>query len=176
MTRERLRVLAVCAALALPATALAHKAHEHGVAKLDIAYDAGRLAVELDTPLDNLVGFERAPRTDAERKAADAAVAALRDGGALFRIDPAAQCTLRGVQITSAPLKLGAGGRQAADGHADLEAAYEFECKGAVPAFVEVGLFDGFPRMSRIDVQSATPKGQRKATLKRPGRRVDLAR
>lgn len=174
--RMRERLLLLCAALALPAGALAHKAHEHGIAKLDVGFDRGRLTVTLDTPLDNLVGFERAPRTDAERKATDAAVATLRDAGAMFRVDPAAQCTPRPVEITSAPLKLGTGGQQAAEGHADLEAVYEFDCPGAVPGFVEVGLFDAFRRMSRIDVQSATPKGQRKATLKRPAKRVDLAR
>jgi hypothetical protein len=174
--REPLRRFLLCAALALPGGASAHKAHEHGVAKLDIGFDRGRLTVTLDTPLDNLVGFERAPRTDTERKAADAAVAALRDGGAMFRVDPAAQCTPRAVEISSAPLKLGAGGRQAAEGHADLEAAYEFDCAGTPPAFVEVGLFEAFRRMARIDVQSATPKGQRKAVLKRPAKRIELAR
>ena len=56
------------AATALPAWAA--KAHQHGVARLDVAVEATRVTLYLDTPLDNLLGFERAPRTDAERKAA----------------------------------------------------------------------------------------------------------
>jgi hypothetical protein len=55
------------AALAGATPALAASPHEHGVARLDVAVDAGRVSFSLETPLDNLLGFERAPRTDAER-------------------------------------------------------------------------------------------------------------
>jgi hypothetical protein len=49
---------------------LAHaggKAHVHGVATLDIAVEARKITVQLESPLDNLLGYERTPRTDAER-------------------------------------------------------------------------------------------------------------
>jgi hypothetical protein len=39
-----------------------------------------------------------------------------------------------------------------------------------------VGLFDAFPQVKRIDLQVATPKGQMKATLRRPATRVLLVR
>jgi hypothetical protein len=161
---------------------LAHKAHEHGAATLELAVDAGRVTVELSSPLDGLVGFERAPRTDAERKAVDAAIAALRQPEALFRFDPAAQCTPKGVELAAPKLGLGGtvAGAGAADGageeHGDLQARYELECKGRPPAFVEVGLFESFRRLSRIDVQWVTPKAQGKVSLKRPAKRVELAR
>ena len=45
--------------------------HQHGVAKLDVAYDQGALSIELEAPLDVLLGFERAPRPDAERKSVE---------------------------------------------------------------------------------------------------------
>jgi len=48
----------------------APQAHEHGVARLSVAVDGKRRTIELDAPLDGWLGFERAPRTDAERKAA----------------------------------------------------------------------------------------------------------
>jgi hypothetical protein len=161
---------------------LAHKAHEHGAATLELAVEAGRVTVELDSPLDGLVGFERAPRTDAERKAVDAAVAALRQPEVLFRFDPAAQCTPKSVEL-AAP-KIGLGGTLAGAGaaggageeHGDLQARYELECEGRAPAFVEVGLFQAFRRLSRIDVQWVTPKTQGKVSLKRPANRVELAR
>ena len=38
----------------------------------------------LELPLDSLLGFERAPRTDAERKAAADVLARLRSGGTLY--------------------------------------------------------------------------------------------
>ena len=169
---------ALAAMLAL-SSAHAGKAHEHGVARLDIGVEAGRVSVALDMPLDNLVGFERAPRTDAERAAVAAALARLREAAAMFRIDGAAGCTAGKVDLVSAPLGLGpAPATPAKDsGHADLEGSYEFACTaGAKAGFVEVGLFEAFPRLKRLEVQVATPRGQMKATLRRPNARIALAR
>ena len=155
----------------------AGKAHEHGVARLDVAVDGLRVSMELDTPLDNLIGFERAPRTDAERDKVNAAVAKLRLGETLFRIDAAAGCTLDKVELRSAPLQLGPVSTTTSGDHGDLTALYMFNCKaGAKAGFVEVGLFEAFANLKRIDLQVVTPKGQLKATLRRPTSRVVLAR
>lgn len=162
--------------LAAPLLAVGAGAHQHGVATLDIAADPGRITVVLDTPLDNLVGFERAPRTDAERQRADAAVATLKDGAALIRIDPAAACKLASIEIVSAALKLGAAAPAAKGEHADLEATWTFNCTGTPAAFVDVGLFDAFARLKTLEVQSATGKGQARRSLKRPAQRVELRR
>ena len=165
--------------LALPATALAQgHAHQHGMLKLDIAVEARKLSLQMQSPLDNLVGFERAPRNDAERKRVDAALAKLEAGQALFTIDPAAQCKLAKVQLNSAVLKLGAPAPPGKHSeHADIDAVFEFDCQDtARAAFVDVGLFDAFPGMKRIEVQVATPTAQHKRTLERPARRVALTR
>jgi hypothetical protein len=167
-------------ALASAGPALGGRAHEHGVAQLDIGVEAKRVSLRFDTPLDALLGFERAPRTDAERQAADAAVAHLRDAGKLFRIDGAAGCKAAGVELTSAPLGLGrvAPAQPGAnEGHGDLEAQFDFTCTdGARAGFIETGLFEAFPRLSRLELQIVTPRGQVKATLRRPNARVALAR
>ena len=165
--------------LAMPAFALAQgQAHQHGVLELGIAVEARKLTLQMASPLDNLVGFERASRTDAERKRVEAALAKLNAAQTLFVIDPAAQCKLSNVTLSSAVLKLGApqlGG--AKNEHADIDAIFEFECQDAArAAFVDVGLFDAFAEMKRIEVQVATPKGQLKRTLSRPARRVALTR
>jgi len=175
---HRLAVVVCALALSAGMPALAAKAHQHGTAQLDIVVDASRVSIVFDTPLDNLLGFERAPRTDAERQQADAAVAVLRDAGRLFRIDPAAGCTLAKVELASAALKLGDGGDVPATGdHADLEGRFDFDCKqGARAAHVEVGLFEAFKSLRRLELQVVTPKGQMGATLVRPASRVALVR
>lgn len=156
--------------------ALAGKAHQHGVARLDVAVELQRVVFMLELPLDSLLGFERAPRDDAERRAADAAVARLRNAATLFRVDPAAGCTLDGVVLRSGALGLG-GAAAPGDGHDDLEATFEFACTDAPKAgFAEIGLFDALPRLQRVEVQAVTRKGQMKATLKRPTTRLSLAR
>ncbi len=171
-------LLAALATL-LPSTASAGRPHEHGVARLDIAAEPARISLLLELPLDSLLGFEREPRSDEERKQADLAITRLRTAGALFRIDPAAGCTPGKVDLQSPVLGLGAQTAAGAskEGHADIDASYDFVCKdGNRAGFVEVGLFDFFPRLQRVEVQAATRKGQLKATLKRPVSRVPLAR
>jgi hypothetical protein len=164
---------AILPLLWLPLAALAGGAHEHGNSRLDIAVEAKAISVTFATPLDNLVGFERAPRTDSERKRVDEAMARLKDGDGLFRFDPAAGCKL-GSSSIDAPV-LGLGKAPAGKGeHADLQADYRFDCADAAKAgFVEVGLFE-FNRLKRVQVQMALPKAQAKRELKRPNKRLVL--
>lgn len=153
-------------------------AHQHGTAKLDLVFEAGSLSLDLDAPLDSLLGFERVPRTATERAAAEAALARLRDAAALIRIDPAARCAAAAVTIQSTallPVKGAAKPLQAASEHADVEVAYRFKCEGTAPAWVDLGLFEAFARLQRIEVQLSTAKGQRKQMLLRPAKRVALA-
>jgi hypothetical protein len=172
------RSAALCLLLAAPLAALAQgSAHQHGMAKLDIAVDARQIVVQFETPLDNLVGFERAPRTDSERKRTDEAVARLKDGDKLFQFDPAAGCKQARVSLDSPPLGLSTGSSAAAakGEHADLVASWEFSCADATKAaHVDVGLF-AFKQLKRVQVQLALPKTQAKSELKRPKTRITLA-
>lgn len=175
MTPQRIATL--FAAFCFGTAAWAAGPHQHGVAQLDVGVEPGRVTLDLDTPLDNLLGFERAPRTDAERERAAAVVKKLQAADGLFRIDPAAGCTLAKVTLKSAALGLGADAAAAKGDHADLEGRFEFTCKaGAKAGFVEVGLFEAFAPLKRIELQVVTQRGQLKAVLVRPASRVVLAR
>ena len=176
--RRMLAAVALAAVCAPALAAPAGHAHEHGAVKLDIAIEAGKVSLQLETPLDSLIGFERAPRTDAERQRVAAMVARLRAADTLFTFDPAAGCTLAGVELVSAPLKLGKAEPPAAgDEHADLDGDFAFDCKDSSKlSFIDVGLFKAFAGMQRITVQVAMPKGQLKRTLTRPASRIGLAR
>jgi len=76
---RRLAFLAVCAATTLRSAA-AHEpgAHVHGVAEMRVVVDCAQLEVPLESPLDNLLGFEHAPRTETERAAVRTMAATLR--------------------------------------------------------------------------------------------------
>lgn len=170
-----LPTLVLLAALSTGGSALAQKAHVHGMAQLAVAVEGPLLSITLEAPLDGLVGFERAPRSEAERKAAAAALARLKDGAALFKPDAAAGCTLGEARVSAAVLEPGAAG--AGSDHADLDAAYTFRCASPQALrTLQVALFDAFPRLMQIDVQVAGVRAQSKATLKRPARSVTLAR
>ena len=190
-------VIAVVAVTMLCSPSWAGKAHEHGVARLDIGVEAGRITLNLEVPLEDLVGFERAPRTDAERAAVVAALARLQEVDKLVRIDGSAGCGAGKVSLVapvwgvggmpaqpdgaastpSAAKAASAPGPAARDAHGDLEATYEFRCSNAPRAgHVELGLFEAFARLRRVEVQAVTPRGQMKLVLRRPQARVGLAR
>lgn len=180
MNRHPLASLIGCLALAVASgAASAGKAHEHGALKLDVAIEGNRLTIAMEAPLDNLLGFERAPRTDAERKASAEVLARLRStdkSASLFTPDAAAQCTLGKAEVQAPVLEPGAK-PAAQDGHADLDATYEFSCAQAGELRnLDVGLFEAYKRIQRIDVQVAGAKGQWKVTLRRPARQVRLVR
>lgn len=153
-------------------------AHQHGALTLDIGIEANTITMQIASPLDNLVGFEHAPRTNGERKRVDAALARLGAEQQLIAIDPAAQCRLANVEITSAMLGLGVPSTtNSKDLHGDLGATLNFQCQDASrAAYIDVRLFDAFSDLKRIYVQVAGPRGQFKRHLRRPERRVTLTR
>lgn len=174
--RPRFSIL-LAAVCCLPAAdAQPQRAHVHGQLKLEIAVEGPTVTIAMEAPLDSLVGFERAPRTDAEKKIAQAAVAQLRAADRLFKVDPAGNCKLGPVELRSAVLGLGkpeSGTKGKDDGHADLSASFGFNCSHAAQAkFVELGLFEAFQGARQIEVQIVTPDGQFKRTLRRPATRL----
>jgi hypothetical protein len=175
MTRLlHLATLVLLGALAQAAAAQGH-AHEHGLVRLDVAIDGPLLSLQLEAPLDSLVGFEHRPRTPAQRAAADAAIERLKQGAALWRPDAAAQCRLAESRLQAEALQHSDTAPQA--GHADLDALYVFRC--AAPAQLNAlqhGLFEAFPRIQRLQVQVAGPQGQFRQTLRRPATALRLAR
>jgi len=140
-----------------------HAAHVHGVAQLEVVAEGAELHLRLESPLESLLGFERAPRNDKERAAVAEMRKKLADAGKLFTPTSAAQCTLKSVQVTAPTLD----GKVAASGeHADLEANFQFGC--AQPAKltgVEVRLFQAFPKMRRVEAQIISAKGQKATRL-----------
>jgi Protein of unknown function (DUF2796) len=183
MYRRPIACLTDCLALTMAISAgtawAAGKAHEHGAVKLDLAIEGNQLTIDMQAPLDNLLGFERAPRNDAERRAAADVLARLRSRdnvAPLFVADAAARCSLSRAAVQAPVLEPGEKST-AKDGHADVEASYEFSCvKPDELRSLEVRLFDAYQRIQRIDVQVVGPKGQSKVTLKRPARSVQLVR
>lgn len=68
------------------------ESHEHGHALLNVAIDSELLFVELDTPWNNLVGFEHKPGNSEQQALVDNALADLNDPTKLFDFE-GTQCT-----------------------------------------------------------------------------------
>lgn len=127
--------------------------HAHGQATLNIGLDGRQGEAEFRAPGDDLYGFEREPRTAAERARRDAAFKVLRESAAsLIRFDPALRCTLT-------PNAVGA--VAGAGGHGEVRATYAIACqrdpKGAPIAF---GFTRAFPGVQVVKVQLLTESTQ----------------
>lgn len=146
--------------------------HQHGVVYLDLAQDGPLLTAQLRAPLESLVGFERAPRTAAERQAASQVMEHLRQPGAVLQPDAAAACEMETAELQAEVLM----GRAAPQGgHAELHAQYQWRC--AHPEQLRVAtvqLFDRYQRTKRVVVQVAGPRGQSQATLRPASRTIQL--
>lgn len=177
--------------LPLATLALAQQhAHTHGLLSLDVAVDAQGITLRMEAPLDNFLGFERAPRSAAERKSVDAMVKRLNAADGLFVPDPKAECRLSSVTLESSVLGLVAGGKPAAaapsttartaaaqDDHADIDVVIVFNCaKAPLAKQIDVRLFDAFPHLRTIDAQVASDQGQFKRSLNKATRMLRWGR
>ena len=183
MTTRHTRITAIhwFASLVLAASASANaqqQAHSHARLALDVAVDAQSITLQMEAPLNNFLGFERAPRTGAERRQVADMVARLNAADTLFVPDPKAGCTLSSVKLESAVLALGdsakptqgahADAGKKPEEHADIDVQIAFTCRRASEArVIEVRLFDAFKGVRTIRAQVASAQGQFKRTLTR---------
>jgi hypothetical protein len=148
--------------------ALAAPPHVHGVARLDVAVDGSTLSLHLDTPLDNLVGFEHAAYNPVQKAALDKMVAQLNRPRELFIPTPSADCTPQKPDLVSAVLE--PAGKTAAaphsHAHADMDADFVFDCRQPQNLHdMAVKLISVFPRTHKVTVQIASPRGQSASVL-----------
>jgi hypothetical protein len=180
------RNLASCPLLILalmPLHAGANGPHVHGTGELHVVIEANRLTIELHSPLENLLGFEHAPRTDKQRAAVKTMVEKLKESSKLFGVPIEAECISTTPSIDSPFVAQsqvrttgidGAGKPpgKSADEHSDVTAEYEFTCTNTERIdSIQVNLFDVFPGTKHLKAQVAGPHGQTAKNLS-PERRL----
>ena len=153
-------------------------AHEHGVARLNAVLDGQALELELDSPAMNLVGFEHAATSAADKAKVATARKQLENPLALFNLPKAAGCKVSSQELNS-PLfgdkpeadhddddhatdGKGAAAHEHHHDHSEIHAHYQFTC--ATPtALGNLDLsqvFKTFPATQKIQVQLIGPSGQ----------------
>ncbi|MGV8921056.1 MAG: DUF2796 domain-containing protein [Pseudomonas sp.] len=169
-------------AVAHAATATEHAslgAHEHGVARMNIALDGKSLEFEFDSPSMNIVGFEHDANTPADKAKVAEARERLLKSQALFNLPEAAQCSVS-AQTLQSPLFGDKPDADAAedddhddDGdaktegaephhHSEIHAHYIFVCDSpsALKKLDLEHIFTTFPGTHKIQVQLIAPSGQ----------------
>ena len=167
-----------------------HGAHEHGRGTLDIAVEGEELVVEFRIPAANVVGFEHAPRDDAEREAVRRALAPFQDAASLLEPSTEAECELEMLHAGLWRMDLEEAGEgeehgheehereeeeRADEAHSELRATYHFHCHAPEELSVmEVRAFEHLLDADEIDVRVVTPGAQRAMELHPPETRVEL--
>jgi hypothetical protein len=144
--------------------------HAHGKGEMEITVQDGAIRAIFRTPMDSLLGFEHAPKTEAQKTAVTQLKNKLSDPTLFFTPTPAAQCTVSGSEASSA-LFVG----KVSGSHSDLEYRFSFKCANP-PALsgMDALLFANYPRLHEIRALVITDKGQRAVTLKKRSRTVSF--
>ncbi|WP_406820750.1 DUF2796 domain-containing protein [Pseudomonas sp. KnCO4] len=144
-------------------------AHEHGVARLNAVLDGNTLELELDSPAMNLVGFEHAASSDADKAKVAAVRQQLEQPLKLFGLAAAAGCKEDQQELES-PL-FGDASKADDEGdehdhehsHSDIGAHYQLTCASPdkLAQLDLAPLFKAFPATQKINVQLIGRNGQK---------------
>ncbi|MFM7397236.1 MAG: DUF2796 domain-containing protein [Gammaproteobacteria bacterium] len=150
----------------VPADAFEQHTHEHGAVTFNVAIDGNLLSVEFEAPAINVLGFEKSPRTDAERQAVAAADAWLSAGRDIAGVPRAAGCRLQSVTYEAPTL---------GSGHADYRPRYAFRCDNPVALeWVELWALRRLKNVESAEVNVISATVQRQETLAPGSLRVSL--
>jgi hypothetical protein len=187
IVNRRSRVCFVACAAALGATAAfslsaeefeQHHAHEHGKITINVALEKRELSIELDAPADNVIGFEHAPRTEAERQAVHDALLLLRNAQDLFGLPSAAQCRVTGSDISSPHWEAeptSAHDESPHEQHADYEGRFTYRCEAPRElTWLEPWILDKLRGVHEARINLITPSGQRSQIVTRARERISF--
>lgn len=125
-----------------------HHAHAHGQGELELSIEKGRIQGMLRVPMESLLGFEHAPKTDAQRAQLAALRKRLEDPSNFLAPPPAAACQLVSSTAESAMFTGTVKG-----GHSDLAYSFEWNCsKPEQLVSLELPVFASHKRLKQLEV------------------------
>jgi hypothetical protein len=144
-------------------------AHEHGSAQLNVAFEGQVLELQLESPAINLVGFEHAAKSDADKVKVAAARSQLEQPQALFGLS-AGDCSVSQQALDSPLFATPASASEhehehekSHDGeHSEIHAHYTLDCQkpNDLQHLDLREWFKRFPATEKIQVQLIGPNGQ----------------
>ncbi len=145
-----------------------HKAHSHGIAKLNISIEKDVIEADLDIPGMDLVGFEGKAKTKEHKDRLKKVTELLTKDYNLFLIDEAAGCKVIKRKLDSDSNDHGAG-------HSEYEYEIEYKCKDIAKAKeLDVNIFRDIESLNEVTVQLVTEKIQKEVKLNRTSSKVEL--
>ena len=158
-------------------------AHTHGYGELNVAIDGQKVALELNSPAFNIVGFEHSSETDKDKATIKNALSILNDGSELFLFPAIAGCRLVNVNVVSSLIEAQHSVHKEHDSdhkdqasdhktskhedhsnndiHSEFHANYQFQCDVIEKVnTIQVMIFKHFPNTRQLNVQMILPNRQ----------------
>ena len=159
-----MKALFIIACMAIPAIGIAGEqaVHVHGTAQMDVVVDGKKVLLRLESPADNFLSFEHAPKSDYEKTKLKDATAQLQFAANMVALN--ADCKSSPPIITMPNFGMGE--------HSDIKVEYTFECSNQ-PTQIKLPMWQNFAAFKALSVNLATEQGQKQLTLK-PGQVLDL--
>lgn len=165
-----------------------HHAHDHGQAKLEMAWTGNKVAIIFESDTKSIYGFEHEAQTQSEKSKVEKALKDFRDNPQeLFKIEGAGKCTfvVKKVEIesdgeahsdqkenhlaepkTNAKQKANSANHGHSAEHRSLHADYDVDCENAVlTAKLILGLGRSYPGIKKINTQILSDFGAIKKSL-----------
>ncbi|UTW49604.1 DUF2796 domain-containing protein [Bacterioplanoides sp. SCSIO 12839] len=146
-----------------------HEAHVHGEARINLVVEGHEVLLELQTPAANLLGFEHAPQTNAEKQQLKTTQSLLSDPSTLLSI------TNNPCQLVNADVVLPFSDHKDHhhkdhehndEVHGDIHAEYTLRCQpGKAISQLTIPVFDHFPGMEKLQLMWIKSNQQGSATL-----------
>ncbi len=156
-----------------------HSAHEHGVAKMNIAVIGKEIQIELDSPAYNLVGFEHQPKNSSQKKTVNKVEKVLAKPNKLVTVENNS-CAVEHVKVES-PFGGHKGhdhhghhdhgdhkkhAKESEETHSEYALEYHLVCDSTEISQVNFsGLFKKFSNFSEVRVQWLSKEKQGDAEL-----------
>ncbi|CAN1723885.1 DUF2796 domain-containing protein [Hyphomicrobium sp. 1Nfss2.1] len=191
-------IAAIVLAVVLPTALMAEEghrelgAHVHGHGTLNIAVEDKSISMELEVPGMDIVGFEHAATSDAQKQMVDEAKMILQRVLEVFPVPAAAECTVASVDVAveaerhhdeddhdAKDAKAGDhdhDSHEGHEGHNQFHATYELACSNP-SALTSIGFnyFKHFAGAQALTVNLVTSKGQSSYEVSRTKPTLDLS-
>ncbi len=149
--------------------------HVHGTAELQIVLEETGVTAQLRIAGMSAVGFERAPRSAAERGRLDRFRSAIVSAGWLV-FPASAGCQLFGSDVLAPGFEETPPDAETHNEHAEIRATLRYRCaNGSSVSELSVNLFDSAQELETVSVEWVTPLSQGSAVVGRRQQRVSLA-
>ncbi len=163
-------VLLIAALISLNAGAekREHKAHKHGAAKIDMAFQGPNGEMNLEMASEGIYGFEYVPKTDADKKKQHDAFSLLETNiGDMVQFDASLKCE---ISKTKMEVDQHEGGK-----HSDIDATFSVICqKSPVGSTLTFNIQKTFPKLKEVNVQVVADDVQKSFTAKKDGSKLVL--